>query len=314
VINFRYHVVSLAAVFLALAIGLVVGTAAANGPLADNLRDQYNSVSADNQQLRDQINERDAELGKVDGFATEAAPMLLAGKLAGKKVLILGLEGNGKDIDKTIDGVANFLGTAGAKVTGKVKLREKFVAPTSKDLLLDIAESSAPPSVSGALPSQGNGVDTSAALLATMLVGRAGTPAVDGTQTVLRAYETQDFLTFDGDFSSPAEAVVLVAGVPTTGKDAKDRATAALAVVSRFELAGRLVVAGLSVTGVVAAVRGDTALEKNVSTVDNGVTAQGQVAAVLALADRIAGRTGHYGIGDGATSMLPKSASTQNGS
>jgi len=34
VINFRYHVVSLTAVFLALAIGLVVGTAALNGPVA----------------------------------------------------------------------------------------------------------------------------------------------------------------------------------------------------------------------------------------------------------------------------------------
>ena len=34
-INFRYHVVSLTAVFLALAIGLVVGTAALNGPVAD---------------------------------------------------------------------------------------------------------------------------------------------------------------------------------------------------------------------------------------------------------------------------------------
>ena len=37
-INFRYHVVSLTAVFLALAIGLVVGTAALNGPVADSLK------------------------------------------------------------------------------------------------------------------------------------------------------------------------------------------------------------------------------------------------------------------------------------
>ena len=36
-INFRYHVVSLTAVVLALAIGLVVGTAALNGPVVDTL-------------------------------------------------------------------------------------------------------------------------------------------------------------------------------------------------------------------------------------------------------------------------------------
>jgi hypothetical protein len=314
VINFRYHVVSLAAVFLALAIGLVVGTSAANGPIADNLKDQYNDVSATAQQLRDQLDERNTELDKVGEFATEAAPALLSGKLTNKNVLVLSLEGNGQDVDKTVDGVSTFLGEAGAKVTGKVKLTEKFIAPASKDQLLDTADASAPPSISGALPNQNDGVDTSAALLATLLVGKAGTPAVDGTRTVLGAYEQQGFLTFDGDFTNPAEAVVLVAGAPTTGKDAKDRNTAGMTVINRFELAGRLVVAGMAAVGVVASVRGDTALQKSVSTVDNLGTAQGQVAAVLALADRLGGHTGHYGIGDGATSLVPKMASTPSGS
>jgi hypothetical protein len=314
VINFRYHVVSLAAVFLALAIGLVVGTAAANGPIADNLKDQFNNVSADNQQLRDTLDQRTADLDKAGEFATEAAPVLLGGKLSGKKVLVLSLEGNNKDVDKTVDGVTTFLQMAGATVTGQVKLTEKFIAPTSKDQLLDTADKSAPPSVSGALPNQNDGVDTSAALLATLLVGRSSPVAVDGTRTVLQAYEAQSFISYDGDFSSPAEAVVLVAGAPTTGKDAKDRAAAAMTIVNRFELAGSLVVGGLSAGGVVSAVRSDTALGKQVSTVDNTVTAFGQVAAVLALADRIAGKAGHYGTADGATSMLPKSAKSTNGS
>jgi copper transport outer membrane protein MctB len=314
VINFRYHVVSLAAVFLALAIGLVVGTAAANGPIADNLKDQFNNVSADNQQLRDTLDQRTADLDKAGEFATEAAPVLLAGKLSGKKVLVLSLEGNNKDVDKTVDGVSTFLQTAGATVTGQVKLTEKFTAPTSKDQLLDTADASAPPAVSGALPNQNDGVDTSAALLATLLVGRSSPVAVDGTRTVLQAYESQGFISYDGDFTAPAEAVVLVAGAPTTGKDAKDRSAAAMTVVNRFELAGSLVVGGLSAGGVVSAVRSDTALGKQVSTVDNTVTAFGQVAAVLAVADRMAGKAGHYGTGDGATSMLPKSGKSTNGS
>jgi hypothetical protein len=314
VINFRYHVVSLAAVFLALAIGLVVGTAAANGPIADNLKDQYNNVSADNQQLRDQLDERTADLDKAGEFAAESAPALLAGRLSGKKVLVLSLEGNNKDVDKTVDGLTTFLQTAGATVTGKVKLTEKFIAPTSKNQLLDTADKSAPPSVSGALPNQNDGVDTSAALLATLLVGRSGSAAADGTRTVLAAYESQSFISYDGEFTAPAEVVVLVAGAPTTGKDAKDRTTAAMTVVNRFELAGGLVVGGLSAAGVVSSVRSDTALNKQVSTVDNVVTAQGQVAAVLAVADRIAGKTGNYGTGGGATSMLPRTTKPTNGS
>ena len=51
-INFRYHVVSLTAVFLALALGLVVGTAALNGPLSDSLRDQV-TAAAEDRLLRD---------------------------------------------------------------------------------------------------------------------------------------------------------------------------------------------------------------------------------------------------------------------
>ena len=313
-INFRYHVVSLAAVFLALAIGLVVGTAAANGPIADNLKDQFNNVSADNQQLRDTVDQRTADLNKAGEFATEAAPVLLAGKLSGKKVLVLSLQGNDKDVDKTVDGLSTFLQMAGATVTGEVKLTEKFIAPTSKDQLLDTADASAPPSVSGALPNQNDGVDTSAALLATLLVGRSNSVAVDGTRAVLRAYESQGFISYDGDFTAPAEAVVLVAGAPTTGKDAKDRAAAAMTVINRFELAGSLVVGGLSTVGMVSAVRSDSALGKQVSTVDNTVTAFGQVAVVLALSDRMAGKAGHYGTGDGATSMLPRTTKSTNGS
>jgi hypothetical protein len=314
VINFRYHVVSLAAVFLALAIGLVVGTAAANGPIADNLKDQYNDVSTDNQQLRDQLDERTSDLAKAGEYAAETAPGLLGGKLAGKKVLVLSLEGNGKDVGKTVDGVTDFLKMAGATVTGTVQLTEKFTAPTSKDQLLDTADASAPPGVSGALPNQNSGVDTSAALLAALLVGANGAASIDGTQTVLAAYKAQDFLTYDGDFAAPAEAVLMVAGTPSTGKDAKDRATAAFAIVNRFEQGGKLVVGGLSAIGVVSSVRHDSGLQKNVSTVDNLVTAQGQVCAVLALIERIKGVTGHYGSGDGASSMLPKTASAPNGS
>jgi hypothetical protein len=313
VINFRYHVVSLAAVFLALAIGLVVGTAAANGPIADNLKDQVTQSRSEKQQLRDELDQARLENEKQQDFVIDTAPMTIGGKLAGKRVLVVCLEGNGQDVDKTVDGVVNFLGVAGAKVSGKVKLRDKFIAPASKDQLLDIADASAPPSISGALPNQNNAVDTSTALLAALLVGRAGSTAVEGTRTVLQAYESQGFLTADGDFTAPAEAVVLVAGAPTAGKDAKDKATATQVIVNRFELAGKLVVAGLSATGLVQAVRGDTALSKSVSTVDNAITAQGQVTTVLTLVDQLAGRVGHYGIGDGVTALLPRSAA-QNGS
>ncbi|GAA2349550.1 copper transporter [Dactylosporangium salmoneum] len=314
-INFRYHVVSLAAVFLALAIGLVVGTAAANGPLAENLNDQVNKITDEKQQLRDSLEQSRAELKKNADFATEVAPMLLTNKLQNKSVLLIKVDGSDSgDVNTAAEGVAALLGTAGAKVVGTLTVKEKLTAPSSSAILLDTAESSAPPSISGALPNQADGVDTSAALLAAVLVGKAGTPQVEGTRTVLSAYESNGFIGLDGDFKAPAEAVIIVAGAPATGKDANDRKAALLTLTGRFDLAGRVVVAGLSYGGLVSSVRGDASVAKSVSTVDNAVTAYGQVAAVMALVERFGGKTGHYGIGDGASGLLPKTASVTSGS
>jgi hypothetical protein len=54
----------------------------------------------------------------------------------------------------------------------------------------------------------------------------------------------------------------------------------------------------------VSAVRDDGTLSKQVATVDDLDLTEGQVAAVLALAD-LGRRVGHYGYGDGATSVVP---------
>lgn len=316
-INFRYHVVSLAAVFLALAIGLVVGTAAANGPLAENLNDQVNKITDEKQQLRDDLDQSRAELKKNSDFATEVAPMLLSGKLAGRTAMLVKIEGSDKDVDTAADGIATMLQTAGAKITGTVTVKEKFTAAASDNVLLDLAESSAPPAISGALPNNGKGQETSAALLAAVLVAdKPGTPQVDGTRSVLSAYQAGGFIGLDGDLKTPADVVIVVAGAPATGKDAKERNAAALTIVSRLDvaLAGDVVVAGLSANGLVSSVRDDASIAKDVSTVDNAVTAYGQVAAVMALVERLGGKTGHYGIGDGASSLLPKSASATSGS
>ena len=70
-INFRYHVVSLTAVFLALAIGLVVGTAALNGPMADSLNDSVNALGKDNKNLREQVGHLQKEVNQEEDFVED---------------------------------------------------------------------------------------------------------------------------------------------------------------------------------------------------------------------------------------------------
>src|SRR6185437_7981717 len=102
VINFRYHVVSLTAVFLALAIGLVVGTAALNGPVADSLKNQISALNKDNSNKRDQINQYREELNRSQDFATEIAPSYLNNALAGRKILVVVLPNTSEFADGVI--------------------------------------------------------------------------------------------------------------------------------------------------------------------------------------------------------------------
>ena len=81
-------------------------------------------------------------------------------------------------------------------------------------------------------------------------------------------------------------------------------------LAEQFSKQAPIVVAASGAAGsgnVISAVRGDPSLAKNIATVDNVTTPDGQVAVALALAEFLTTRKpGHYGVGGGANSMLPK--------
>jgi hypothetical protein len=306
VINFRYHVVSLTAVFFALAIGLVVGTAALNGPVADSLRDQIDSLGQQNQELRDRVNHLNADVEAREQFAEQVAPVVLANRLAGVRVLIL-FAPSGAD---QVDGVRDMVLLAGATVTGRVGVTDRFTDPASNDELLDLAHTSLPAAVPEGLPTNSDGVEASTALLGAVLLDRSPSIAEADRRAVLAAYAEPGYLSGTEDVTAAANAVVLVAGAPYTGPDAPRRNAAVVTMVAQLDRAGTVTVAASADTGagnVVADVRADARLAQTVSTVDNSGTPQGRLVVAWALSDQIAGRIGHYGIGSGAT-LLPKTA------
>ncbi|MGX1617941.1 copper transporter [Micromonospora chalcea] len=308
-INFRYHVVSLTAVFLALAIGLVVGTAALNGPVADSLRENVNGLRKDNSLMRQTVNSMQKQLETEEDFAAEMAQLVLPGKLTGRRVLVLTLP-SGRD---QAEGVTKMLQTAGADVTGRIDVQDKFVNPDSNNNLLELAVTAARPNSAPTanLPGNGHGVETSSALLANVLVDRpAGSPAVSEAdrRTVLEHYATAGYLTPADKISTAAEAVVMVTGQPYVDKDSAKKDESVVKIAEQFDQAGALVVAGMGSTGgnLVSVVRGDPVLAQTISTVDNANTVQGQLGTSLALAQQLTEKkTGQYGVGDNATSRVP---------
>ncbi len=315
-INFRYHVVSLTAVFLALAIGLVVGTAALNGPLSDALKNQVSSLTKQTQAYRDRINQLETETGKQEQFTQQAAPIMLASKLTGRHVLVLSMPQARPQVAKVLD----MLHLAGATVTGQVEVQDKFLDPNSKASLLDSANTAQPAGLTG-VPAHSDGVETSSFLLASVLVVRHPTVplSTDATKTVLTAFKEQNFIVPTGDLTTPAEAVVFVAGEPYNDSNADLKNANMVTMVDQFANAsatgpgaapGPIVVAASGAAGpgnVISAVRGDPTLSKAVATVDNVTTPDGQVAVPLALAEYLTTtKPGHYGVAAGASAMLPK--------
>jgi hypothetical protein len=304
VINFRYHVVSLTAVFLALMIGLIVGTSALNGPLSDELKHQVSQLTRTNDQYRGQITALNAEANQREQFATEAAPALLDGKLAGRRVVVVSTQSSPDNVADTITD----LKMAGAKVTGTVEIEDLFVKPSSNETLLDLASNSPTTPSLGGLPANSDGVETASALLAAVLMDHQPAVPTDAMTTVLAAFESASFISIDGKVTGPADALMFLAPSPYSDQDASAENANAVTIIDELDKAGPIVVAAAGSAGqgnVIGAVTGDGALSKTVSTVDNINTPGGRIAATLALAEQIDGTTGHYGITSSATSLLP---------
>ncbi|AGL19324.1 copper transporter [Actinoplanes sp. N902-109] len=307
-INFRYHVVSLTAVFLALAIGLVVGTTALNGPVSDALKSRVDALSKDNSNYRDQANQYREELDSSADFATELAPALLNGKLTDRRVLVVVLP-TGKDY---ADGVTSMLKVAGATITGRLTVEDKFFDPANSLELLELAERASRPTASTeGLPLNSDGVETSSALLSVALLQKSPAVSPEDLTAVLTAYTEPGYVTPSDDIAAGAEATVVVSGLPPVDRDAAKKNQNAVMLTTQFVKDHPVVVAGNGIGegNLVSAVRGDPFLVKQVSTVDNASGKQGQLTTALTVIERLVqGKVGQYGLEAGASSKVPKVA------
>ncbi len=86
-ISFRYHLVSIIAVFLALALGIVVGTTALNGPITKDLRHQVDALKSDRKSLSGQVAALQGQVGNAEKFAALYGGQIVKGSLTGQNVL-----------------------------------------------------------------------------------------------------------------------------------------------------------------------------------------------------------------------------------
>jgi Copper transport outer membrane protein, MctB len=124
VIDFRYHLVSIIAVFLALAVGLVVGATALSGPAETLLKRVQTELARTNATLIKEKQALNQQVNADQAFGQANAQPVLRGVLAGQKVVLVVAPG----ADATVaSNVTSALGQAGATVTGQVDLSQNFL-------------------------------------------------------------------------------------------------------------------------------------------------------------------------------------------
>lgn len=303
-ISFRYHLVSVIAVFLALALGIVVGTTALNGPVTTDLRKQVNTLKDERGQLAAQVKVLQSQVDNAGQFASTFGAQLVAGTLAKDKILIVGLPGASTGMQ---DGLAAQITAAGAKITGRLQIAPDYVDSARGSSINTLATGAGHP-LGLTLPPVSDPGQLGGALLAYVLTGR-GQPT--DLKTVLSGFSGLHMITSDPNGIEPAQTVVVV-GSGSIAKGAYAGQTELDLISALQNAGGHVVVAGDSGSaqngGVVALVRSN-ATKAAVSTIDNANSSFGQVSTVLALAGLAKSQVGHYGTGKGADALFPSPTS-----
>jgi hypothetical protein len=136
--DFRYHVVSLAAVFLALLLGILVGVGiSSTGSLNDSDRKlldaQIASVQANLDRAQASIRDlRDAQRA-ADALADESYPLMMRDRLRGKRLAVLYVGGVDSRVAASVE---RTLADAGAPPVARLRALKVPVDPKQIDAIL----------------------------------------------------------------------------------------------------------------------------------------------------------------------------------
>jgi Copper transport outer membrane protein, MctB len=304
-INFRFHVVSLIAIFLALALGVVIGAGVIDRGVVDTLNSRLDSVEsksdriqAENRALSDRNDQQSNMIGSLQPFA-------VSGRLLGDDVGVVAVRGVDGD---RVSAVVTAAGQADAHSTGTLWLEGKW-ALSDQDSVKALQQAL------GTTTKNKESLRTEALQqLAERLAAPESRSA--GGDDLLTVLQKAGFLGYDGvndskitDFPGRSAGIVMVVG---NGADVDPGVVTLPAAKALHAVDVPLVVAsvwtevtdGPERADAVQPIRDDD-LAKSVSTVDDLDLAEGPTTVVLALSDLFLTPpvVGHYGYGPNASPL-----------
>jgi Copper transport outer membrane protein, MctB len=319
-IDFRYHIVSIVAVFLALGLGLLVGATALQPTalgglisLSQREHEQIGAALATNRQLNRQLDSNDQ-------WAQANAPQLLHGLLAGERVVVVEAPGASSQV---VSGVSDALAEAGATVSGQVQIQDKFfdVSRATQQQLTQLAQRFTPVAVS----LQGSPVAQASQAIAGAILTKdgAGQPVAgqrdSASAALLSGFGAEGFLAVNGQPDARATlAIVIIPDTPQSTSISNPQSQRLVTLAQQLNLAGLgTVVAGSvdgSGPGSAIDVMRNGGRAGHLSSVDNANHTIGQIVVAQALAEQLRGVSGSYGATSSAASAAPSPAPTPSAS
>lgn len=317
-IDFRFHMVSLAAVLIALSVGIVLGAGPLNDDIGNTLTNEVNRLRQDKDDLRRQLTDEQRTGTARESFEEQVLPAVLAGELTDSRVTLVRLP---ESEDAAAGELEESLESAGATVGPTVSVSSAWTATgedaqasrdeVARELLQDLGRPA--------------GADVSLdSILGTLLGARTGDGSPNpGQEQRAAAFErlADAGLVTGEELGDPSDLFVVVGGpvagdVQESGTDpdpeAQEVATAWVELAQALDqrssgvvlLAGAADVSSGDASPVTLA-RADSGLSEGLSTVDAPGTALGRAATVFALREQKGGDSGHYGVGADAGSAIP---------
>lgn len=321
-IDFRYHLVSLVAVFLALAIGIVLGAGPLQEDLGSALTDQVAELREERVQLRSDLGDAqgrsDQALADAEDYAENTLPAVVAGRMSGAHVaLVITPQGSAQLRDAAID----TLELAGGEVVSITQLQDGWTDPGQAATREELAATALQ---TVQLPEPLADTPDLPAVLAAALTGQTGAAGRPGAIAALDQMTGAGLISIETLAEDPSiapDAVVVIGGGGSAVLAAPD-ATAEERLEQEVRTVGAVGSSGVpavvlgdvasaeSATGaardaLVTGVRADADAAEVISTVDNGSSALGRTAFVLALVLATTDEVGAFGTAEDAASVVP---------
>ena len=303
-IGIRDHIVSIAAVLLALATGIVLATGPLGGAAGDRPPGLADRHRADRLRERVDLLQRTARFEAA--FAEAVAPIAVDERLSGRSVVLLALPRARAGL---LAAAREALTEAGARVEPTLRLTQRLLDPANKQLVEELSTQLLGSLAGVSVPADAATYERVGALLARGLVTKqdTGAPRDGVADNLLTALQTARLVAPETDLGRRGSLVLMISGAGTGTNETAQARNAIVSTLARALDAGGdgVVVAGAPPSGaeggVVWSVREDPATARLVSTVDVLTLPSGQVLAVYALSQQAQGDSGHYGVNGTST-------------